>query len=80
MSDLESTDTESDNDMETSINIHQSDSDDTDSELSEDEEAKSIQSFVDCLNRIEQNKYHYDSYVELLGLAQWVCSAGKFPW
>ncbi len=71
MSDLErSTDSESENDMETSINIHESDSEETDSELSEDEDAKNIQSFVDCLNKIEKNKYNYDSYVELLVLAQ----------
>lgn len=73
MSDLERTDSESDNDMETSINIHECDSEETDSETSdEDEDTKSMQSFVDCLNRIEKNKYNYDSYVELLGLAQWV--------
>lgn len=72
MSDLERTDSDSDNEMETSINIHESDSEDIDSESSDDEDAKNIQSFVDCLNKIEKNKYHYDSYVELLGLAQLV--------
>lgn len=67
----ERTDSESDDDMETSINIHDNtDSEETESESSEDEDAKHIQSFVDCLNKIEQNKYNYDSYVELLELAQ----------
>lgn len=74
MSDLsERTDSESE-EMETSINIHEnSDSEETESESSDsDEDAKNIQSFVDCLNKIEQNKYNYDSYVELLVLAQCV--------
>lgn len=74
MSDTERTDSESENDvsMETAINIHQSDDsdEDTDSELSEDEEAKTIQLFVDSLGQLQQNKYNYDGYVELLGLAQ----------
>lgn len=73
MSDIDQTDSESDDDIETSINIHEnSDSEATESESSDDEDAKNIQSFVDCLSKIEQNKYNYDSYVELLGLAQWV--------
>lgn len=67
------TDSESDEDMETSINIHEnSDSEESDTETSDDEDAKNIQSFVDCLNKIEQNKYNYDSYVDLLVLAQCV--------
>lgn len=72
MSDLERTDSESDNDMETSINIHESDSEETESESEEDEDAKNMQYFVECLNKIEKNKYNYDSYVELLELAQCV--------
>lgn len=46
------------------------DDDDDDSEEEQDEEERLIKEYLETLGQIDQNKYGYENYVQLIEIAQ----------
>lgn len=51
--------------------------DDDDSDGEEDDDAKLMKLYLEILGKINEDKYNYDNYVQLVDVAQYVVSIGN---